>query len=78
VTYLDPEQGEAWTNIAALWMQLGAWRRAVSASEQAVRLKRDSWQAWDNYAAAAAKAGQWLAAVRAVQQVGARGGVGWG
>jgi hypothetical protein len=69
LTQLDPEHGEGWANLAALWLQAGAWQQALSASEQAVRHKRDSWEAWENYAAAALRAGALLAAARGCQQV---------
>lgn len=70
VTHLEPDNGEAWTNLAALWLQQGGWREALQASEQAVKYKRDSWQTWDNYATAAAKAGGMSSCVRALAQVG--------
>jgi tetratricopeptide (TPR) repeat protein len=70
VTHLEPDNGEAWTNLAALWLQQGGWKEALQASEQAVKYKRDSWQTWDNYATAAAKAGVMSGCVRALTQVG--------
>jgi tetratricopeptide (TPR) repeat protein len=69
VTHLEPDHGEAWTNLAALWLQQGGWKEALQASEQAVKYKRDSWQTWDNYATAAAKAGVMSGCVRALTQV---------
>jgi hypothetical protein len=53
VTLLDPQHGEAWANLAALWLRAGRPREALSAAEQAVKHKREAWQAWENYAAAA-------------------------
>lgn len=69
VTQQEPEHGEAWNNLAALWLQQGGWREALHAAEQGVRLKRDSWQAWDNCATAAVKAGALSTCVRALGQV---------
>lgn len=69
VTHLEPDHGEAWTNLAALWLQRGGAREALHASEQAIKYKRDSWQTWENYATAAAKAGVMPACVRALSQV---------
>lgn len=74
MTHQEPEHGEAWANLSALWLQEGAWREALHASEQAVKHKRDSWQTWDNYALAAAKGGAPAAAVRGLAEVsGSRG-----
>lgn len=69
MTQLEYDHGEAWTNLAALWLQEGGWSEALHASEQAVKYKRESWQTWDNYATAAVKAGAMLPAVRALGQV---------
>jgi len=66
---LEPEHGEGWANLAALWLQAGQWQQALSASEQAVKHKRESWQAWENYSQAALRAGSLLLAARGVQQV---------
>lgn len=91
VTHQEPEHGEAWANLSALWLQEGGWREALHAAEQAVKLKRESWQTWDNYALAASKAGAPTACVRGLAEVccvflcvgrragaGARAGVGRG
>jgi hypothetical protein len=69
VTLLDPQHGEAWANLAALWLRAGRAREALSAAQQAVKHKRESWQAWENYAAAALKAGEPLKAARALREV---------
>lgn len=70
VTHLEPEHGEAWANLSALWLQEGAWREALHAAEQAVKLKRDSWQTWDNFALAASKADAPTSCVRGLAEVG--------
>jgi tetratricopeptide (TPR) repeat protein len=69
VTHQEPEHGEAWANLSALWLQEGGWREALHAAEQAVKLKRDSWQTWDNYALAASKADAPIACVRGLAEV---------
>jgi hypothetical protein len=69
VTLLEPQHGEAWANLAALWLRAGRPREALSAARQAVRHKRDAWQAWENYAAAALGAGEPLAAARGLREV---------
>lgn len=69
VTHQEPEHGEAWANLSALWLQEGGWREALHAAEQAVKLKRDSWQTWDNYALAAAQAQAPTSCVRGLAEV---------
>lgn len=69
VTHQEPEHGEAWANLSALWLQEGGWREALHAAEQAVKLKRDSWQTWDNYALAAAQAQAPSSCVRGLAEV---------
>lgn len=69
VTQQEPEHGEAWANLAALWLQRGGAREALHAAEQAVKMKRDSWQAWDNCATAAVRARAVPAAIRALSKV---------
>lgn len=44
VTQQDPDHGEAWNNIAALWTHLGRFKEAFSALSHCVKHKRDSWQ----------------------------------
>jgi tetratricopeptide (TPR) repeat protein len=72
VVHLEPDNGEAWNNLAALWLKQQGWREALHAAEQAVKCNRESWQTWDNYATAATRAGVLPAAVRALSKV--RGG----
>ena len=64
----EPENGEAWNNIAAIHLQLTHAPEAFSALSEAVKFKRDSWQTWSNYGQAAAQTGNHLPAVRAVQK----------
>ncbi len=73
MTHQEPEHGEAWANLSALWLQEGGWREALHAAEQAVKLKRDSWQTWDNYALAAAQAQAATSCVRGLAEVRAAG-----
>ena len=64
----EPDNGEAWNNIAAIHLQLQHAPEAFSALSEAVKYKRDSWQTWANYGQAAAQTGNNLPAARAVQQ----------
>lgn len=65
----EPDNGEAWNNIAAIHLQLQHAPEAFSALSEAVKLKRESWQTWSNYAQAALQTDNNLPAARAVQQV---------
>ena len=69
----EPENGEAWNNLAAIHLQLQRPAEAFNALSEAVKVKRDSWQTWGNYAQAAAQTGHWLQAARGVLQVGPAG-----
>ena len=64
----EPDNGEAWNNIAAIHLQLHHPPEAFSALSEAVKYKRDSWQTWSNYGQAAAQTGNSLPAARAVQK----------
>ncbi|XP_044957834.1 tetratricopeptide repeat protein 27 homolog [Hordeum vulgare subsp. vulgare] len=46
---IDPENGEAWNNIACLHMIRGRSRASVQSFREAVKFKRNSWQVWENY-----------------------------
>lgn len=65
----EPDNGEAWNNIAAIHLQLQHAPEAFSALSEAVKLKRDNWQTWSNYAQAALQSNNDLPAARAVQKV---------
>ena len=65
----EPDNGEAWNNIAAIHLQLQHAPEAFSALSEAVKLKRESWQTWSNYAQAALQTNNDLPAARAVQKV---------
>ncbi len=70
----EPDNGEAWNNLAAIHLQLQRPAEAFNALSEAVKVKRDSWQTWGNYAQAAAQTGHWLQAARGVLQVSSAGG----
>uniref|UniRef100_A0ACD5UN51 Uncharacterized protein n=1 Tax=Avena sativa TaxID=4498 RepID=A0ACD5UN51_AVESA len=46
---IDPDNGEAWNNIACLHMIRGKSQAAVQAFKEAVKFKRNSWEVWENY-----------------------------
>ncbi|KAJ8425179.1 hypothetical protein Cgig2_010788 [Carnegiea gigantea] len=54
---LDPENGEAWNNIACMHMIRKKREEAFIAFKEALKYKRNSWQMWENYAEVAADVG---------------------
>ncbi|KAL2242510.1 UNVERIFIED_CONTAM: Tetratricopeptide repeat-containing protein trd-1 [Sesamum indicum] len=66
---LDPENGEAWNNIACLHMIKKRSKEAFIAFKEALKQKRDSWQMWENYSHVAADIGNFTQAMEAVQKV---------
>ncbi|CAN4112928.1 unnamed protein product [Withania somnifera] len=66
---LDPENGEAWNNIACLHMVKKKNKEAFIAFKEALKLKRDSWQMWENFSSVAADIGNFSQALEAVQKV---------
>ena len=65
----EPENGDAWNNLAALHLRAERWKPAFSALSQAVRLKKGSWKTWHNYAQAALAVGEGASAARGVAAV---------
>lgn len=47
---LDPDDGEAWNNIAAIHMMKNRSKEAYTAFGEALKYRRSSWQMWENYA----------------------------
>ncbi|KAL1561352.1 tetratricopeptide repeat protein 27 [Salvia divinorum] len=66
---LDPENGEAWNNIACLHMVKNRSKEAFIAFKEALKLKRESWQMWENYSQVAVDIGNLSQAMEAVQKV---------
>ncbi|KAM6566834.1 hypothetical protein CsatA_025962 [Cannabis sativa] len=46
---LDPENGEAWNNIACLHLLRKRSKEAFIAYKEALKFKRNSWQLWENF-----------------------------
>ncbi len=44
---LDPENGEAWNNLAAAHLAVDRLPQALAALEQSAKIKRESWKVWD-------------------------------
>ena len=66
---IDPENGQAWNNIAALSMHKERFQAARAALQEAVKHYRTSWHAWENLAIASAKTGRFVASARALMKV---------
>lgn len=66
---LDPENGEAWNNIACLHMVKKRNKEAFVAFKEALKFKRNSWQMWDNYSQVAADIGNYSQAMEAINKV---------
>ncbi|GAB4853470.1 hypothetical protein Ancab_017660 [Ancistrocladus abbreviatus] len=66
---LDPENGEAWNNIACLHMIKKKSKEAQIAFKEALKFKRNSWQMWENYSHVAADVGNFAQAMEAVRMV---------
>ncbi|KAF0907829.1 hypothetical protein E2562_020891 [Oryza meyeriana var. granulata] len=66
---IDPENGEAWNNIACLHMIRGKSQAAVQAFKEAVKFKRNSWEVWDNYSKVLLDTGNIQQTLEAVKMV---------
>ncbi|CAL5075676.1 unnamed protein product [Urochloa decumbens] len=66
---IDPENGEAWNNIACLHMIRGKSQAAVQAFREAVKFKRNSWEIWENYSKVALDTGNVRLTLEAVKTV---------
>ncbi|KAI3714350.1 hypothetical protein L1987_72948 [Smallanthus sonchifolius] len=66
---IDPDNGEAWNNIACLHMTKKRNKEALIAFKEALKFKRESWQMWENYSQVAADSGNFSLALEATQKV---------
>ncbi|KAL6983241.1 hypothetical protein U1Q18_016630 [Sarracenia purpurea var. burkii] len=66
---LDPENGEAWNNIACLHMIKKKNKEAFIAFKEALKYKRNSWQLWENFSHVAADVGNLSQALEATKMV---------
>lgn len=66
---LDPDNGEAWNNIACLHMINKRSKEAFIAFKEALKFKRNSWQLWENYGHVALDVGNIGQALEAIQKV---------
>ncbi|XP_048138112.1 tetratricopeptide repeat protein 27 homolog isoform X2 [Rhodamnia argentea] len=66
---LDPDNGEAWNNIACLHMIKKRSKEAFIAFKEALKFKRNSWQLWENFSQVAFDVGNINQALEATQMV---------
>ncbi|KAK1666280.1 hypothetical protein QYE76_054439 [Lolium multiflorum] len=66
---IDPENGEAWNNIACLHMIRGKSKASVQSFREAVKFKRNSWEVWENYSTVALETGNIQLTLEATKMV---------
>ncbi|KAJ0261095.1 Protein prenylyltransferase superfamily protein [Hirschfeldia incana] len=66
---LDPDNGEAWNNIACLHMIKKKSKESFVAFKEALKFKRDSWQMWENFSHVAMDVGNIDQTFEAIQQI---------
>ncbi|XP_077247270.1 uncharacterized protein LOC143887041 [Tasmannia lanceolata] len=66
---LDPDNGEAWNNIACLHMINKKSKKAFIAFKEALKFRRSSWQMWENYSQVAMDINNFSQALEATKMV---------
>ncbi|KAG1362247.1 putative tetratricopeptide repeat protein 27 [Cocos nucifera] len=66
---LDPDNGEAWNNIACLHMIKKKSKSAFIAFKEAIKFRRNSWQLWENFSHVALDVGNFHQALEAIKMV---------
>ncbi|CAA7392042.1 unnamed protein product [Spirodela intermedia] len=66
---LDPDNGEAWNNIACLHMIKKRSKESFVAFKEALKFRRTSWQLWENYSHVAMDIGNVAQALEATKMV---------
>ncbi|CAN6480642.1 unnamed protein product [Victoria cruziana] len=64
---LDPENGEAWNNLACIHMIKKRSKEAFIAFKEGLKFRRSSWQMWENYGQVAMDAGNVSQALEAIK-----------
>lgn len=59
VITLQPENGEAWANMAAIHCRSAHWQEAFICVQEAIKYSRDNWRIWDSYIKISAKLRYW-------------------
>lgn len=68
-TQVDPENGQAWNNVAAMNIRRQKFAAAHVALREAVKQVATSWQTWENLAMVSAKVGRFQQSARALLKV---------
>ncbi|XP_026406486.1 tetratricopeptide repeat protein 27 homolog [Papaver somniferum] len=66
---LDPDNGEAWNNIACLHMMKESYKKAFTAFKEALKFRRSSWQMWENFSQVSFEIGNLRQALEATKKV---------
>ncbi|KAG6487869.1 tetratricopeptide repeat protein 27 homolog isoform X1 [Zingiber officinale] len=66
---IDPDNGEAWNNVACLHMVKKKSKAAFIAFKEALKFKRNSWQLWENFSYVALDIGNIRQALEAIKMV---------
>ncbi|KAJ6792838.1 tetratricopeptide repeat protein 27-like protein [Iris pallida] len=66
---LDPDNGEAWNNIACVHMMKKNSKPAFVAFKEALKFRRNSWQLWENFSQVALDIGNFSQALEATKMV---------
>ncbi|KAJ2517506.1 hypothetical protein H4217_003920 [Coemansia sp. RSA 1939] len=71
VISIDADNGEAYTNLASAYMNLGDGNneRAWNVLREAVKHMRNVWQVWDNFMAVSLKIGRLSSAIHAMERI---------
>ncbi|CAG8504336.1 3542_t:CDS:1 [Ambispora gerdemannii] len=69
VISIDPENSEAWNNLASNFIKQGRKVDAFNAFQQALKQNYDSWKIWTNYMYTAIDIGEFSEAIRAMQRI---------
>ncbi|CAG8533607.1 1542_t:CDS:1 [Paraglomus occultum] len=69
VISIDPENGEAWNNLASVLIKQNRKREAFNALQQGLKQRYDSWKMWTNYMYVAIDIGDFAEAIRAMQRI---------
>lgn len=65
----DPNDGQAWNNLAAVYLHLKQTDSAFLALKQGVRFRRGEWKVWDNYLTCALDLEKYQEAIEAMEHL---------
>ncbi len=65
VVQLEPEDGEAWSNLASVYIRLRRLEHAFQALQEGLKHAHDNWKMWENYLFVSMDVGQLAYALQA-------------